>query len=181
MGMRFPLPEINWLSSHKNRNRLIYNQGHTHIKKFDFPPDVQMYCCGETYLLPPACCSRLLVLPNVVLFVMRTTPPERRLLCRVELSCTVKTVKECKWLSRDYSFIFFVFYLSSSSLYHLPRWEYSRAIQFFVCLCIFVRDTEAFFSVNTVHDVQSWQRSLISKMVIKNRPRLTSDWSNHVF
>lgn len=133
MGMRFPLPEINWLSSHKNRNRLIYNQGHTHIKKFDFPPDVQMYCCGETYLLPPACCSRLLVLPNVVLFVMRTTPPERRLLCRVELNCTVKTVKECKWLSRDYSFIFFVFYLSSSSLFHLPRWEYSRAIHSFLC------------------------------------------------
>lgn len=59
-------------------HKLIYNQGHAHIKMFDSPPDVQMYCCKETYWLPPAWCSRLLLLPNVVLFVMRA-PSERRL------------------------------------------------------------------------------------------------------
>lgn len=106
IGTFVPFPGINWLSSHRNLCGLIYNQGHTHIKKFDSSPDVQMYRCEETYLPPPACRSRRLVSPNVVLFVMRKTPSERRLLCRVELKCTVK---ECKWL------YFFPFSISSSS------------------------------------------------------------------
>lgn len=61
------------------------------------------------FLQPPACCSRLLVSPNVVLFVMRATPLVHRILCCVELNRVVKAVDYSECIRQNSSFIFLSF------------------------------------------------------------------------